>query len=183
MKIELKQLQSQFATTFLYITHDQSEALVMSDRVAVMNAGRFEQVGTPQELYHRPASAFVAGFVGDCNRWRGRVAAADAAGRAGGARRRGRRWRRPGARGRSPRARRSRSSCGPRRSGSRAAAALPGVVEGLLFNGANSRVLVRAAGELVEVDDPHQGTARRAAGEAVTLGWDAGAARAFAAGG
>ena len=65
MKIELKQLQSQFATTFLYITHDQSEALVMSDRVAVMNAGRFDQVGSPQELYHQPASAFVAGFVGD----------------------------------------------------------------------------------------------------------------------
>ena len=63
------------------------------------------------------------------------------------------------------------------------AGGLPGVVEGLLFNGANSRVLVRAAGELVEVDDPAQGTARRSAGEAVTLGWDAGAARAFAAGG
>src|SRR5690606_7273629 len=46
-----------------------------SDRVAVMNGGRFEQIGTPQELYHRPASAFVAGFVGDSNRWSGRVAA------------------------------------------------------------------------------------------------------------
>ena len=54
MKVELKQLQHQFGTTFVYITHDQSEALVMSDRVAVMNAGRFEQVGTPQELYYRP---------------------------------------------------------------------------------------------------------------------------------
>jgi len=58
----------------------------------------------------------------------------------------------------------------------------PGTVEGLLFNGASSRVLVRAAGELIEVDDPHQGTARRAAGEAVTLGWEPGQARAFAAG-
>src|SRR5262245_6033727 len=76
MKIELKLLQHQFATTFLYITHDQSEALVMSDRVAVMNAGRFEQVGTPQELYHQPRTAFVAGFVGDSNRWQGRVASA-----------------------------------------------------------------------------------------------------------
>src|SRR3546814_16904882 len=62
---------------FVYITHDQSEALVMSDRVAVMNRGRFEQVGTPQELYHHPASGFVAGFVGDANRWAGRVAAAN----------------------------------------------------------------------------------------------------------
>src|SRR5262249_2630259 len=74
MKIELKLLQHQFATTFLYITHDQSEALVMSDRVAVMNNGKFEQVATPQELYHEPKSAFVAGFVGDSNRWQGRVA-------------------------------------------------------------------------------------------------------------
>jgi len=73
MKIELKLLQHQFATTFLYITHDQSEALVMSDRVAVMNAGKFEQVGTPQELYLEPRTAFVAGFVGDSNRWPGRV--------------------------------------------------------------------------------------------------------------
>jgi spermidine/putrescine transport system ATP-binding protein len=73
MKIVLKQLQSQFETTFLYITHDQSEALVMSDNVAVMNAGRFEQIGSPQELYHRPKTAFVAGFVGDSNRWRGVV--------------------------------------------------------------------------------------------------------------
>src|SRR3546814_6372318 len=77
MKIELKLLQHQFDTTFVYIPHDQSEALVMSDRVAVMNRGRFEQVGTPQELYHHPASGFVAGFVGDANRWAGRVAAAN----------------------------------------------------------------------------------------------------------
>ncbi len=73
MKIELKLLQHQFDTTFVYITHDQSEALVMSDHVAVMKDGAFEQIGTPQELYHDPATAFVAGFVGDSNRWRGRV--------------------------------------------------------------------------------------------------------------
>ncbi|MEM6616818.1 MAG: ABC transporter ATP-binding protein [Pseudomonadota bacterium] len=73
MKIELKLLQHQFDTTFIYITHDQSEALVMSDYVAVMNAGRFEQIGRPDELYHAPKTAFVAGFVGDSNRWRGRV--------------------------------------------------------------------------------------------------------------
>ncbi len=64
MKIELKQLQADFGTTFVYITHDQSEALVLSDRVAVMNAGRFEQVGTPQELYYHPETPFVAAFVG-----------------------------------------------------------------------------------------------------------------------
>ncbi|MGH8277580.1 MAG: ABC transporter ATP-binding protein, partial [Steroidobacteraceae bacterium] len=64
MKLELKQLQSAFGTTFVYITHDQSEALVLSDHVAVMNHGRFEQLGTPQELYYSPATSFVAGFVG-----------------------------------------------------------------------------------------------------------------------
>ena len=74
MKLELKQLQADFGTTFVYITHDQSEALVLSDHVAVMNAGRFEQVGTPQELYYRPASAFVAGFVGANNRVAGKAA-------------------------------------------------------------------------------------------------------------
>lgn len=77
LKVELKDLQSQVGTTFAYITHDQSEALVMSDHVAVMNHGRFVQVGTPQELYFEPCSAFVAGFVGDSNRWSGRVEATD----------------------------------------------------------------------------------------------------------
>lgn len=73
MKLELKQLQQTFGTTFVYITHDQSEALVMSDRVAVMNRGRFEQVATPQALYYEPATPFVAGFVGDSNRLEARV--------------------------------------------------------------------------------------------------------------
>jgi spermidine/putrescine transport system ATP-binding protein len=67
MKIELKQLQAAFGTTFVYITHDQSEALVLSDHVAVMNQGRFEQVGAPQELYYAPQTSFVAGFVGASN--------------------------------------------------------------------------------------------------------------------
>ncbi|WP_163336431.1 ABC transporter ATP-binding protein [Desulfopila sp. IMCC35008] len=67
MKIELKKLQADVGTTFMYITHDQSEALVMSDRVAVMNEGRFEQIDTPRHLYSNPATSFVAGFVGESN--------------------------------------------------------------------------------------------------------------------
>jgi spermidine/putrescine transport system ATP-binding protein len=67
MKVELKVLQKEIGTTFIYITHDQSEALVMSDRVAVMNEGRFEQIDTPQNLYKNPATSFVAGFVGESN--------------------------------------------------------------------------------------------------------------------
>jgi spermidine/putrescine transport system ATP-binding protein len=73
MKLELKQLQRTFGTTFIYITHDQSEALVMSDQVAVMNKGRFEQIATPQTLYYEPATPFVAGFVGDSNRLQVRI--------------------------------------------------------------------------------------------------------------
>ena len=75
MKIELKQLQADFGTTFVYITHDQSEALVLSDHVAVMNHGRFEQLGTPQQLYYAPQTPFVAGFVGANNGITGRAAA------------------------------------------------------------------------------------------------------------
>jgi spermidine/putrescine transport system ATP-binding protein len=79
MKIELKQLQAAFGTTFVYITHDQSEALVLSDHVGVMNHGRFEQLGTPQDLYYRPQTPFVAGFVGANNRIVGRASAIDGA--------------------------------------------------------------------------------------------------------
>jgi spermidine/putrescine transport system ATP-binding protein len=77
MKIELKQLQAAFGTTFVYITHDQSEALVLSEHVGVMNHGRFEQLGTPQDLYYRPQTPFVASFVGANNRIVGRVTRAE----------------------------------------------------------------------------------------------------------
>jgi len=77
MKIELKSLQAEFNTTFVYITHDQSEALVMSDNIAVMNKGRFDQIGTAKDLYFEPANAFVAGFVGDANRFEGKVTSVD----------------------------------------------------------------------------------------------------------
>ena len=79
MKIELKQLQAAFGTTFVYITHDQSEALVLSDRVAVMNHGVFEQVGSPQDLYYQPLTPFVASFVGNNNGFTGRVQSIDGA--------------------------------------------------------------------------------------------------------
>lgn len=69
MKVELKLLQKEIGTTFVYITHDQSEALVMSDKVAVMHNGQFEQIDTPRNLYKNPKTSFVAGFVGDTNRF------------------------------------------------------------------------------------------------------------------
>src|SRR5262249_38599371 len=64
MQVELKALQRKVGITFVFVTHDQDEALGMSDRVAVFNQGRVEQLGTPEEVYERPATAFVAGFVG-----------------------------------------------------------------------------------------------------------------------
>ena len=67
MQIELKQIQQQVGITFIYVTHDQGEALTMSDRLAVFNQGRIEQVGTPAEVYERPSTKFVAGFVGTSN--------------------------------------------------------------------------------------------------------------------
>ncbi len=74
MQLELKQIQRDVGITFVFVTHDQEEALSMSDRVAVFNDGRVEQVATPVELYERPASPFVAGFVGTSNRIGGDVA-------------------------------------------------------------------------------------------------------------
>jgi putative spermidine/putrescine transport system ATP-binding protein len=74
MQVELKAIQKQVGITFVFVTHDQEEALTMSDRIAVFNHGRVEQVGTPAELYEHPASAFVAGFVGVSNLVNGAVA-------------------------------------------------------------------------------------------------------------
>lgn len=67
MQIELKSIQERIGITFIYVTHDQEEALTMSDRLAVMNKGKIEQAGTPAEIYEHPATAFVAGFVGISN--------------------------------------------------------------------------------------------------------------------
>ena len=67
LKVELKALQERVGITFIYVTHDQEEALTMSDRLAVMNAGRIAQTGTPQEVYESPADAYVADFLGAAN--------------------------------------------------------------------------------------------------------------------
>ena len=192
MKIELKLLQHQFNTTFVYITHDQSEALVMSDRVAIMNQGRFEQVGSPQELYHRPQTSFVAGFVGDSNRWSGTVKAADASGgkveteqglslsysaATGEAVREGDQveiFVRPEFI-RTLRASEIGGAAGD------ADNRMDGTVDSLLFNGANSRVLVRTgSGELVEADVTLTGDNDLRPGEAVHLVWSSRQTMCFA---
>jgi spermidine/putrescine transport system ATP-binding protein len=77
MQVELKRIQGEVGITFIYVTHDQEEAMTMSDRIAVMNHGRFEQLGDPEELYERPRTRFVAGFLGISNLLRGRVESRD----------------------------------------------------------------------------------------------------------
>ncbi|MDP2733460.1 MAG: ABC transporter ATP-binding protein, partial [Hoeflea sp.] len=194
MKIELKLLQHQFDTTFVYITHDQSEALVMSDNVAIMNEGKFVQIGTPQELYHKPAAAFVAGFVGDTNRWSGRVSRVEGTivevETGAGLTMRG-----------SVRGSGGVPSVGDavnafvrpefitaERSDGKAGKVdanqnvIEGKIDSILFNGANSRVLVRdQAGELIEADVVLTGgTQDLKPKDHVTLSWSAEQTMSFA---
>ncbi len=76
LQVELKRIQREVGITFVYVTHDQEEALTMSDRIAIMNRGRIEQIGGPEEVYERPATSFVAGFIGVSNLLPGTVSAA-----------------------------------------------------------------------------------------------------------
>jgi spermidine/putrescine transport system ATP-binding protein len=78
MQLELKRIQTDVGITFIYVTHDQEEAMTMSNRIAVMRAGRIEQLGNPEELYERPTTPFVAGFLGVSNLLEGEVAGRDA---------------------------------------------------------------------------------------------------------
>ena len=77
MQFELKRIQREVGITFVYVTHDQEEALTMSDRIAVMSEGKVEQIGTPTEIYDTPASVFVAGFIGQANLWPAKVVSRD----------------------------------------------------------------------------------------------------------
>jgi len=73
MQLELKALQQQLGITFIYVTHDQEEAMTMSDRIAVMSKGKVQQMGTPVEIYERPANRFVADFIGESNFFEGKI--------------------------------------------------------------------------------------------------------------
>ena len=77
LQIELERIRPKSASRFVYVTHDQEEALTMSDRIAVMHQGRVEQLGTPEELYERPATRFVADFIGTTNLLTGSVESVD----------------------------------------------------------------------------------------------------------
>jgi spermidine/putrescine transport system ATP-binding protein len=73
MQVELSRIQREVGITFIYVTHDQEEALALSDRIAIMNRGSVAQIGSPQQVYERPASLFVADFIGSSNKLHGRL--------------------------------------------------------------------------------------------------------------
>ena len=77
MQIELKQLQRKLGITFIYVTHDQDEALSMSDRIVVIRNGNIEQIGTPEDVYEKPNSLYVADFLGEANVFKGYVSKID----------------------------------------------------------------------------------------------------------
>ena len=188
MKVELKALQAAFNTTFVYITHDQSEALVMSDNIAVMNNGQFEQIGTPHDVYHAPGSAFVAGFVGDANKINARVSAVngaaltlisdsgsemkiDAAANGLSVGQRAQVFLRPEA-----------IELGSAGEGVNVSS---GEVASVLFNGANSSVTVKdQSGDLLKVALPQTGNfANLRQGDSVFTRWDPKQARCYPASG
>jgi putative spermidine/putrescine transport system ATP-binding protein len=156
MQSELKALQRRLGITFLFITHDQHEALSMSDRIGIFNAGRLEQVGTPQAVYDAPATRFVAHFVGAAN-----VLEGDAARTLTG---------------------HAQAMLRPERitTGASAGARASGTVSEVQYFGAFTRVKVETAGARVQADLPSgRGLAVPETGQAVHLHWDAGAVHAL----
>jgi putative spermidine/putrescine transport system ATP-binding protein len=182
MRLEIREIQRTLAITTVFVTHDQVEALSMCDRVAVMDSGRVSQVGTPEDLYERPANRFVAGFVGRAN-WLAGIA------RAGGVDLAGTRvaalhGEADGAAVelmlRPHRLRLRRAGGG----GAEGDASLPGKVRSLSYVGDVAQVEVEtAAGRLVVERGTDGGDWRGfAEGEAVEVGWSPASARAFPAG-
>ena len=174
MQVELKRIQREVGITFIYVTHDQEEALAMSDRIAVMHDGVVEQLGAPEEIYEHPAKPFVAGFIGISN-----LLAGDGRERRRAAQRR---HARPGAGARRARDRQPRCSspCGRRSSGSTSSSPGMAEVEGTIaervYLGTTTQIIVELApgARLVALE---QNTARARAddrwelGDRVRIGW------------
>jgi putative spermidine/putrescine transport system ATP-binding protein len=157
MQSELKALQRRLGITFLFITHDQHEALSMSDRIGIFNAGRLEQVGTPQAVYDAPATRFVAHFVGAAN-----VLEGEPARRLTG---------------------HAQAMLRPERVsvGALAGARTSGTVAEVQYFGAFTRLKVEVAGARLQADLPTgRGSAAPATGQTVHLHWDEGAVHALA---
>jgi putative spermidine/putrescine transport system ATP-binding protein len=163
LKFEIKRVQRELRITVLFVTHDQDEALMMSDRVVVMRDGRIEQVATPQELYARPGNRFVAGFVGEANLlpcvcrdgrvlFRGKEIAAVPASAEGAC------WT-------MVRPDRARLKAGPD------GACLDGVVRAVVFEGENYRYQIDVSGMEFSIKVPGSSHVTAEVGEAVAIGW------------
>ena len=159
MQVELKTLQRNLGITFVFVTHDQGEALSMADRVAIFNHGRIVQVGVPQEIYERPRTRFVADFVGSSN-----VLPPEFVATTGGP-----------ARWMSLRPEKIVIAAGPPPAGSRTVAAK---VTSIHYQGAVTRVNTEASGQEITVSAPSS-LAGIGIGETVTLHWPAGALHAM----
>jgi putative spermidine/putrescine transport system ATP-binding protein len=160
MQVELKEIQREVGITFVFVTHDQDEALTMSDRIAVFNEGRIEQIGTPIEVYEHPSTMFVAGFVGTSNLMRDEVALA-VLGRPGT-------W--------SVRPEKIRVTKGSLTAGA-GVHAVPGTVREVIYVGMSTRYVVDldAGGSLMAVAQNSQsdlGDSATRRGDRVTLSWN-----------
>jgi putative spermidine/putrescine transport system ATP-binding protein len=181
LQLEIKRVHRERRMSVLYVTHDQEEALTMSDRIAVFNAGRIEQIGTPHELYETPATRFVAGFIGDTNFFSGRVVTVDGArccvAIAGCAVETALRGMAVAGTGVVVAVRPERirvqpaSACNP---------APSGVVADVIYLGNARRILIRAPdGQEYQALGPAGADAGIVPGQAVTLSWDVAHATAF----
>jgi spermidine/putrescine transport system ATP-binding protein len=175
MQIELKRIQSEVGITFVHVTHDQEEAMTMADTVAVMNAGRLEQVGPPAELYDHPASTFVANFLGQSNLLTSRITGTGDGGMATA-----------DCHGQTIRLAADHIPDGVRdvfvgvrpeklRLGHDGANRLSGIVTDASFAGVSTQYLVQMPwGFEVTVVQPNDGSARAVVGEAVDISWEPG---------
>ena len=182
MQFEIKRIHRSVGTTFIYVTHDQSEALTMSDLVVLMHQGRIAQTGTPRELYTEPANVFVADFIGDSNLLNGRVTAIEAdtitvaldAGAAIAVPRRGNRSHAPGQRVAVVLRPEDITVQTP---GAAMPASLSGQVAEIGYLGDSCRLSVAVGGEAIKVKVPPQLALALQPGSAVALSWEPGAAR------
>jgi spermidine/putrescine transport system ATP-binding protein len=170
MQLFIKALQHDLGITFIHVTHDQEEAMTMADRIAVMNKGKIEQLGAPDELYERPETSFVASFLGISNLLRGEVAGRDAVRLGDGTSVR--------VRAGSLNGRRGRVAVGIRpekiRPDEQDGNTLPGVVKERAYVGVSTQYIVETAnGDItVVVLNDRPGTVPHDPGERLTLSWD-----------
>ena len=184
MQIEIKHLQREIGITVVFVTHDQTEALTMADRVAVLDHGRLQQLGAPRDLYEAPQTEFVASFIGETNFWPGVAASAAAPGEAVGVRLDGGGTMPAVAAAGVTAGGRVRLALRPERlrilpSGGEGVPAR--VTEAIYAGNATTLMLEAAGGQVLRLRIPAgAGLPEAGMGEAVTLGWQAADARAFA---